>query len=73
MPKTIDAIYEDGVLKPLQKIKLKRHQKIKIAIFPNEEEAPKIVESQKKALLKLSGIGKSGLPDLGNGHDKYLY
>lgn len=36
MPKTIKVIYEDGVFKPLEKIKLKEHQKIEIYIIEKE-------------------------------------
>ncbi len=34
---TIEAIYEDGVLKPLQKLQLKEHEKVQIQIFSPEE------------------------------------
>ena len=37
MSKTIEAIYEDGVLKPLQKLQLKEHEKVQIQIFSPEE------------------------------------
>ena len=79
MPKTITAIYEDGVFKPLQKVNIKPHQKAEIIISPEEdfdfspEEARKLAESQKAALAKFCGIGHSGLSDVGRNHDKYLY
>lgn len=37
MSKTIEAVYEDGVLKPLQKLQLKEHEKVEIQIFSPEE------------------------------------
>lgn len=37
MSKTIEAIYENGVLKPLQKLQLKEHEKVEIQIFSPEE------------------------------------
>jgi predicted DNA-binding antitoxin AbrB/MazE fold protein len=37
MSKNIEAIYEDGVLKPLQKVSLKEHEKVEIQIFSPEE------------------------------------
>ncbi len=39
MPRTIEAIYEDGVLKPLKKIDLREHQKIEIIIKEKESVA----------------------------------
>jgi predicted DNA-binding antitoxin AbrB/MazE fold protein len=79
MSQTIMAIYEDGVFKPLQKVNIKPHQKAELIIFPEEEtdaspkETHKLVEFQKKALLKLCGKGNSSLADVGRNHDKYLY
>ncbi|MBI3583982.1 MAG: antitoxin family protein [Nitrospinae bacterium] len=32
MPKTIEAIYEDGVLKPSEKLDIKEHQKVEIVL-----------------------------------------
>ena len=34
MPKTIDAIYENGVFKPLEKVNIESKKKIKVVIFP---------------------------------------
>lgn len=73
MPKTIDAIYEDGVFKPLEKINLKHNKKIELVIFPIEGDIPDLVKAQKKTLSKLCGIGHSNLGDLSRNHDKYLY
>lgn len=73
MPKTIDAIYEDGVFKPLEKVNLKHNKKIELVIFPTEEDIPDFMKAQKKTLSRLCGIGCSNLGDLGRNHDKYLY
>jgi hypothetical protein len=60
-------------------VNIKPHQKTKLTISPEEEtdfsaeDTQKLVESQKKALSKLCGIGNSGLTDIGQNHDKYLY
>ena len=32
MPKTIEAIYEDGILKPLEDLDLPEHKKVEITI-----------------------------------------
>ncbi len=37
MPRTIDAIYEKGVFKPLQKINIKEHEKVRIKILSKDE------------------------------------
>lgn len=37
MSKTIQAVYEEGVLKPLQKVRLREHEKVEIQIFSPEE------------------------------------
>ncbi len=34
MPLTVEAIYEDGVLKPVQPLPLKEHEKVRITIEP---------------------------------------
>ncbi|MDW7990497.1 MAG: antitoxin family protein [Archaeoglobaceae archaeon] len=33
MPKIIEAIYENGVFKPLERVELKEGEKVKISIF----------------------------------------
>jgi len=54
MSRTIEAIYEDGVFKPVEKIDLKEHQRIEIFIKEKESVAkrsqgilkgdPKVIE-----------------------------
>ncbi len=71
MSQTIDAIYEDGIFRPLQGVKLRDRQRVRIEIMPEDDLA--LLESQKKALIELAGIGSSGLPDIAREHDRYLY
>jgi len=71
MSRVISAIYEDGIFKPLEDIHLPDHQRVKLEIISEEEVS--LVESQKKALLEVAGIGSSGLDDVARKHDKYLY
>ncbi len=76
MTKTIEAVYEDGVFKPIKKVKLPEHERFKLTITPvveDEETIKKIVERQKKALLEIAGTASSGLSDVSKHHDKYLY
>jgi predicted DNA-binding antitoxin AbrB/MazE fold protein len=37
MSKVIDAVFENGVFKPLEKIKVKEHEKVIIKIIPHDE------------------------------------
>ena len=71
MSKLITAIYEDGMFKPLQHINLHEHQRVKLEIIPEPETS--LVESQKRALLEIAGMGNSGLTDVARKHNKYLY
>jgi predicted DNA-binding antitoxin AbrB/MazE fold protein len=41
MTKTVEAIYEDGVLKPLQKIDLKEHEKVMVILKPEKSAVDK--------------------------------
>ncbi|MBI5183957.1 MAG: antitoxin family protein [Nitrospinae bacterium] len=42
MPRNIEVIYEDGVLKPLSPLKLKEHEKIRITL---EEKGGSLVKA----------------------------
>ncbi len=41
MPKVIDVIYENGVLKPLQKVELREKRKYRISITESKEDTIK--------------------------------
>jgi len=69
MGNAIKAIYEDGVIKPLQKVSLKEHEIINISI--SKEPQKKAVK--KSPAEKLVGIFDSGIGDLSKEHDSYLY
>lgn len=74
MSRLITAIYEDGIFKPLQDIQdinLSNHQRVRLEVIPEAETS--LVESQKRALLEIAGIGNSGLTDVARNHNKYLY
>jgi len=36
MPKTVEAVFENGVLKPLEKMDLKEHQRVDIIVRPKK-------------------------------------
>jgi predicted DNA-binding antitoxin AbrB/MazE fold protein len=71
MSKVIEAIFENGIFKPLSELPLKNRQRVRIEILSEEDESS--VESQKKVLLKFAGVGKSHLTDVARDHDRYLY
>lgn len=68
MPKTIEAIYEDGVFKPLKKPRLKAHEKVELTISTKSE-----VDAAVKNALSIIGVGESPFTDASINHDEYLY
>jgi len=59
MPRTIQAIYEDGVLKPLRKLDLSEQQKVEILILEDDLLASRIAEVAGKA-GSYNFLGRSG-------------
>lgn len=70
MSKTIEAVFEDGVFKPLKKVKLPEHKQFRIILDTREEP----VHKKKCTLSGIIDIAKD-CPDtdLSTHHDKYLY
>ncbi|MBI5198279.1 MAG: antitoxin family protein [Nitrospirae bacterium] len=68
MPKTIEAIYEDGVFKPRTKPRLKEHEKVELTIFTQAE-----MDEAVQNALRIIGVGKSALKNSSIRHDEYLY
>jgi len=68
MPKTIEAIYEDGVFKPIKKIRLREHEKVELSVLTESE-----MDDMTQKALSIIGIGESGLKDTAQRHDEYLY
>lgn len=71
MSEAIPAIYEDGKFKPLQKVNLPEHKHVHLILIPEEEAA--LLNSQKKELSKIVGIGRSGKTDVARKNDRYIY
>ncbi len=71
MSKVIEAIFENGIFRPLSEPHLKNHQRVRIEILSEENEVS--VETQKKILLEFVGLGKSNVTDVARNHDRYLY
>lgn len=70
MPKVIEAIYENGVFKPLEKVDIEEHRKIKIVLPSEIESAP-----QKECAFEgIIDIAEDCFDtDLSTHHDRYLY
>jgi len=70
----VKAIYEKGVLRPLQPVDLREHQKVNLILFTEDEaEMASLVDKQRAALREIIGLGASGLRDVAEHHDRYLY
>ncbi|NOZ69333.1 MAG: antitoxin family protein [Deferribacteres bacterium] len=68
MTKTIEAIYEDGVFKPTQKVRLREREKVELTISKKAE-----IDSAIKKAMSIIGVGESTLKDTARKHDEYLY
>ena len=71
MTKTIIAVYEAGIFKPLQKIDLPEHKHVHLVVIPEDD--AQLLELQKKELSRIIGIGKSSIGDVSRRHDQYIY
>ena len=73
----VDAVYEDGVLKPDRPLALKDKAKVHVTIEAKGEEASIAKDTDDptgwKAIDALRGLVKGAPPDVGENHDKYLY
>ncbi len=58
MTKTIDAIYENGVLRPLEPINIKEHTKVRITLEVETERRKKIEEILESARKSYEGLSE---------------
>ena len=86
MAKSIKALYEDGVFKPLDKVRLKNRQRVKLTVVESEKPSKRLYKSTAKHRPSSSRVGvaahpayrivalfKSVVHDLSARHDNYLY
>lgn len=86
MTRSFNAMYEDGVFKPLEKIPLKNRQRVKLTVIESGKPVKPVAKSAAKrrptgrqaALAAhpgqgIVGVYKSGVHDLAKKHDDYLY
>jgi predicted DNA-binding antitoxin AbrB/MazE fold protein len=52
----VKAMYEEGVLKPLEKIGLKEGEEIEIEIFPSEDKIEKAFKELEEIIPSLEGV-----------------
>jgi predicted DNA-binding antitoxin AbrB/MazE fold protein len=74
----VDAVYEDGVLKPERPLALKDKAKVHVTIVAKAEEAPAAKDDDDptgwKTADELIGFIKDGPKGpIGEKHDEYLY
>ncbi len=61
MRQTVNAIYEDGVLKPLEPVKIKEHSRVCITLETEEERDKKIAEILRLARKSYEGLSEEEL------------
>jgi predicted DNA-binding antitoxin AbrB/MazE fold protein len=73
----VDAVYEDGVLKPERPLALKEKARVHVTIEARAEQALPAKDDDDptgwKAIEALRGIVKDAPLDMAENHDKYLY
>ena len=71
MALTVEAVYENGVLKPAQPLPFKEHEKVTVTVAPTQ---PSLVERIAARAAALPPEVLAALPDdLAAQHDHYLY
>ena len=66
MTKTIDAIYEDGVLKPLEPINLKEHTRVRLILEVEEQRRKKAEEILALVRKSCEGLSEEELSIMEN-------
>jgi predicted DNA-binding antitoxin AbrB/MazE fold protein len=63
MPKIIEAIYEDGVFKPLERVNLKHGSRVKI-----------VIQTKKNVLERYRGVlGKANIEELKKFEEEVMF
>jgi predicted DNA-binding antitoxin AbrB/MazE fold protein len=71
MPITVEAVYEDGVLKPVQPLPLQEHEKVSVTVEPKQ---PSLAERIVALARELPEEVVDAWPtDGASQHDHYLY
>ena len=86
MGRAFNAMYENGVFKPLEKVRLKNKQRVKLTMIESQKPLKRVAKSTPKRRQVPShtavesdpkrgivALFKSGAHDLAKKHDDYLY
>lgn len=80
MPVTFEARVFHGLLEPLEQVDLPEGKKLKVTVTDETELQPEnkmtneeLLDREYDEFFKLAGIMDSGIEDLAENHDKYLY
>ena len=84
MGRAINAMYENGVFKPLEKVRLKNKQKVKLTVIEKPSKPAAKPTAKRRQIRRrgdvnfhapqgIIGLFKSGAHDLAKNHDGYLY
>ena len=86
MAKSIKALYEDGVFKPLDKVRLKNRQRVNLTVVESEKPSKRLAKSTAKHRpassrvcvaahpdYRIVALFKSGVHDLSARHNNYLF
>ncbi len=68
---TIDAVYEKGVFRPTEKVKINEGERVRITVEITKVEKNQRKKDPAEAILDLSV--DTGIPDLAINIDHYLY
>lgn len=71
MTALIPAIYEGGILRPLEPVDLAERERVYMLLLPDEP--AKVAAGQRAALADLIGIGESRETEISARHDEFLY
>jgi len=71
MTTLIPAVYEGGVLRPLEPLNLGERERVYMLLLPDDP--LKVAEAQRAALAGLIGIAESQGTDVSIRHDELLY
>ncbi len=74
---TLEAVYEAGVFRPIRRVRLPDRSRVRLTLVPISTQTPKaqgrLVARQRKALLSIAGIGRSGRSGISENPHRALY
>jgi predicted DNA-binding antitoxin AbrB/MazE fold protein len=75
-PRSIEAVYENGVFRPTRKVSLPDRSRVHLTLIPlptGRKAQERLVQRQRKALLSIAGMGRSGRTDISENPHRALY